>query len=164
MSEIKLEPLPFKEAIDFFKGKVTLTPKEFSELEEECKAKAFTISGIAKLDILNDVMRELQKVLDEGITFKEWRDNTNKMLEQKGWKGLSPYRADNIFRTNIQTAYNVGAYKRMTNPDVIDRRPYWMYDAVNDNRTRPTHMALNRKVFPAGHSFWDTWYPPNGYR
>jgi uncharacterized protein with gpF-like domain len=39
-----------------------------------------------------------------------------------------------------------------------------MYDAVNDSRTRPTHLALDEKVFPADHPFWDKWYPPNGYR
>jgi len=164
MSEVKIGPMPYKEAIDFFKNKVSLTPEEFSKLEQEYKSLAFTISGIAKLDILNDILRELQKVLEEGTTFKEWRDNVNKMLEQKGWKGLSPYRADNIFRTNIQTAYSVGAYRRMTDPDMVEKRPYWMYDAVNDSRTRPTHLALDGKVFPVDHPFWDTWYPPNGYR
>ncbi len=48
--------------------------------------------------------------------------------------------------------------------EVKKTRPYWQYSAVNDKRTRPTHAAMHGKVYPADHPFWDTWYPPNGFR
>lgn len=38
-----------------------------------------------------------------------------------------------------------------------------MYDAVNDNRTRPQHKAWDNIVLPVDHPFWDTHYPPNGW-
>jgi uncharacterized protein with gpF-like domain len=38
--------------------------------------------------------------------------------------------------------------------------PFWEYSAVGDDRTRPTHLALDGIVFPANHPFWDTHYPP----
>jgi hypothetical protein len=47
---------------------------------------------------------------------------------------------------------------------VAKRRPYWQYIAVNDKRTRPAHRALNGLIFRADDPFWDTWFPPNGYR
>ena len=68
----------------------------------------------------------------------------NEFLEAEGYEGLDPLQADNIFRTNIQTAYNVGHYEQMTDPDVMQLRPYWMYDAVNDSHTRPSHLATGR--------------------
>lgn len=43
-------------------------------------------------------------------------------------------------------------------------RPYWQYLAVMDNRVRPSHAILHEKVYPADHPFWDTNYPPNGFR
>lgn len=39
-----------------------------------------------------------------------------------------------------------------------------MYDAVNDSHTRPSHLAMDGKVFPADSPIWDTWFPPNGFR
>ena len=73
-------------------------------------------------------------------------------------------RVDLIFRTNIQTAYNVGHYEQMTDPGVMKLRPFWQYDAVNDTHTRPSHLAMDGKVFPADHPVWNTWFPPNGFR
>lgn len=52
----------------------------------------------------------------------------------------------------------------MTSPMVKKFRPYWQYDAVNDSHTRPSHLAMDGKVFPADSPIWDTWYPPNGFR
>lgn len=164
MKNIKLEPLPFDQAIDYFKDKVALSPEQFKALEKKYRNLAFTVSGIAALDILNDIYKELLKAIEEGSTQQEFGKKANEILERRGWKGLTPYRVDNIFRTNVQTAYMVGRYERMTDPDVVERRAYWMYDAVNDRRTRPTHQAMDGLVFRYDHPFWDTWYPPNGYR
>ena len=80
------------------------------------------------------------------------------------YEGITPYQAENIFRTNIQTAYNVGHYKQMTEPGVKALRPYWQYDAVNDSKTRPSHLAMDGRVFMADDPIWDTWFPPNGFK
>ena len=100
-------------------------------------------------------------IRDRGNTLAEFRDNMNGFLEREGYEGITPYQAENIFRTNIQTAYNVGHYKQMTDPEVMKLRPYWQYDAVNDSRTRPSHLAMDGRVFPADSPVWDTWFPPN---
>lgn len=164
MPEIKFEPLPIDEAIEFWKDKIPVSPDKFYEMAADARSKAFTISGISSLDILLDVHKAVQKAIEKGTTFEDFRKEVNRIFERKGWTGPSPYRLDNIFRTNIQTAYQAGRYKQMTDPDIAGRRPYWMYDAVNDSRTRETHLALDGMVFPSDHPFWDTWYPPNGYR
>ncbi len=164
IQKIVNEPLKFEEAIEYFEGRISITSSQYYRIAREYRTKAFTVSGYSSAEILNEFHKELVKALDEGTTCKKFKDSMNDFLERKGYEGLSAFQADNIFRTNIQTAYNVGHYKQMTSPAVIKARPYWQYDAVNDSRTRPTHAALDGKVFPADHEFWDTWYPPNGYR
>ena len=88
----------------------------------------------------------------------------NEFPTSEGYEGLDPLQADLIFRTNIQTAYNVGHYEQMTDPGVMKLRPYWQYDAVNDAHTRPSHLAMDGRVFPADSAVWDSWFPPNGFR
>jgi hypothetical protein len=39
-----------------------------------------------------------------------------------------------------------------------------MYDAVNDSRTRPSHLALDGVIRPVGDPFWNTHSPPLGHR
>jgi hypothetical protein len=46
---------------------------------------------------------------------------------------------------------------------VAEKRPFWRYVAIKDRRARLTHSALNGKVYPHDHPFWDTYYPPNGF-
>ncbi len=159
---LELTPLPFKEAQKFWADKVQLGPGEFAKLSTEQKVKAFGVSGIAKGDELNTVYMTLKKSFDKGISFEDFKKEAGEIFERRGWTGKRAWRVDNIYRTNIQTAYNAGHYKQQV--ESSDIQPYWMYSAINDRSVRPKHLAMNGRVWPANHSVWQTWYPPNGYR
>lgn len=161
MPEITLEPLPMEAAQKFWADKMKLSPGEFYNLSDEAKPRAFVVSGIAKGDELTTVFDAMQRAIDKGTTFGDFKKDIRGITEKRGWTGKRAWRVETIFRTNIQTAYSVGRYKEMQ--AVKETRPYWQYSAVNDSRTRPTHAALHGKVFPADHPFWDKWYPPNGF-
>ena len=45
-----------------------------------------------------------------------------------------------------------------------ETRPYIMYDAINDSRVRPAHLALDNIIRRVDDPFWKTHSPPNGYR
>jgi SPP1 gp7 family putative phage head morphogenesis protein len=93
----------------------------------------------------------MQRALEDGTTFADFKKDAKDVFAKRGF---GSWRQETIFRTNIQTAYNVGRYKQMS--EVADSRPYWMYDAVGDARTRPAHAALDGQVYPADHEFWNT--------
>ncbi|KQC03142.1 MAG: hypothetical protein APR55_07090 [Methanolinea sp. SDB] len=162
MAKIKLAPLHNKEALAFWKDKVRLSPGQFAKLDDAAKVLAFAVSGIARGAELESVFNGLQRAIKDGGTYDDFKKSLAQVWERRGWTGRRAWRVDNIFRTNIQTAYNVGRYRQMM--EVADSRPYWQYDAVNDSRTRPTHRAMDGKVFRHDHPFWDTWFPPNGWR
>jgi len=159
---VRIEPLPMAEAQQFWRDKVKLGPGEFAKLSDEAKVKAFAISGIAKGNELDTVCTALQRAIDQGTTFEQFKKDCGDIFERRGWTGKRAWRVDNIFRTNIQTAYNVGHYKQLKDDGSL--LPYWRYSAINDSRTRPTHLAMDGRVWPAEHPMWDTWFPPNGYR
>ncbi len=159
---VALEPLPMEAAAEFWRNKVMLGPAEFAELADEAKIRAFGVAGIAKGSELATVYNSLQAAIDKGISYGEFKKECAEIFARRGWTGKREWRVQNIFRTNIQTAYNSGRYK--SQKENAETFPYLQYNAVNDRRTRPTHKAMDGKVFPLDHPFWDTWYPPNGYR
>ena len=118
--------MPFKEALEAFAGKAVLPAARFKALAEDmgdrAHAVAFSAAGIAREDVLADLYGEVQKAIEEGKSFWDFRQGIDEIMERRGWAGLSPYRLDNIFRTNIQTAYSVGRYQQMT--EIAERRPF----------------------------------------
>lgn len=163
-SAITRGDMTFEEAVEYFKGRIPVSADVFYSIAEQYRGLAFTVSGYTKAQILKRFYDEILAALEDGNTLSEFRSRINAFLQDEGYEGLDPLQADLIFRTNIQTAYNVGHYEQMTDPDVMKLRPYWQYDAVQDSHTRPSHLAMDGKVFPADHPVWDIWFPPNGFR
>jgi SPP1 gp7 family putative phage head morphogenesis protein len=145
----------------FWRDKVELAPDAFKVLADEAKSRAFAVSGIAKGDELHTVFTALQKAIDDGTDFKQFQEDCEEVFARRGWTGKTPWRVAGIFQTNIQTAYNVGRYDQLQQEK--DILPYWMYDAINDAVTRPSHREMDGRVYPANDPIWHTWYPPNGY-
>ncbi|WP_051294828.1 phage head morphogenesis protein [Maridesulfovibrio bastinii] len=159
---ISIDPLQPEAALKFWAKKVPVTRKEFDTLSQKSKAQAFTVSGINQLDQVIAVQNALDKMLKNGGTLVDFKKEFPEIIKAQGWTGKKAHRVDNIFRTNLQCAYMAGRYEQMKKTNRL--RPYWQYIAVEDKRTRPSHMALDGKVYPAEHEFWNKYYPPNGFR
>jgi hypothetical protein len=156
LANMELEPLPFDEAIEFWQGKVAMTPEEFYALAAECRAKAFTVTGVARMDMIEDVHAAIDAALEQGITLRDFK-------KMAGDIGIPEYRMDTIFTTNIQGAYNTGRIKQQTDPDVLARRPYWQYlHTPGQKNPRLDHEAHDEEVYRADDPFWDVWYPHLG--
>lgn len=158
------KPLPFEEAIEYFRRKLPVTAEEYKKLQGEARQRAFTVGGITRLDILQDILSELRQALETGQTLQDFQKAIKRRMADKGWQGLTPHRVDTIFRTNVQTAFMVGRYKQMKSPTVLEARPIWLYTAVRDSGTRPSHLAMDGMARRHDDPIWEEWYPPNGFR
>ena len=149
------------EAIEYFKSLLKLSPREFTAISDEAKNMAFTVSGISDEHALEGIFEAVLKAIEKGISFEDFK---KKFIDIVGESvGVTRNYIETVFRTNLLRAYNVGRFKQMTKPMVVKARPYWQYDAVNDDRTRPTHRAMDGRVYRADDPVWDEWYPPNGF-
>ena len=94
--------MTFEEAVAYFKERVPVTASRFYQIAAEYRALAFTVSGYTKAQVLKKFYDELLAALEEGNSLAEFRENMNDFLEAEGYEGITPYQAENIFRTNIQ--------------------------------------------------------------
>lgn len=151
--------VPFSEAIKAAQQRnVVLPDVYYGELQGLARQQAFSIAGLASLDQLTIVRNSLAAKLQSGQTFRQWQ----KDITESGTLDLPRHRLDNIFRTNIQSNYNRGRWERFV--AVKDTQPYLMYDAINDSRVRPSHLAMDGIIRTVDDPFWHTHAPLNGYR
>lgn len=177
---------PPEEAIAFLREKKMLADKiNRKQLYDSALARATTIANMTSADMLKDIYGSMEKAMREGKGFHQWKKELTAEFERKGWvyghdKAISrgidgtlladpktgehfgtPRRLNTIYRVNMQQAYSAARYQRYM--DNVDNRPYWLYSAVGDARTRPAHQALNGRVYRYDDPFWATFYPPNGF-
>jgi SPP1 gp7 family putative phage head morphogenesis protein len=158
---VTIEPLAPAEAINYWKGKAPVSTADFERMDTAARSRAFAVSGLAKMDQVGSMHAAIGKAIENGETLADFKGRIGDIIDQQGWTGKKAWRVENIFRTNVQSAYMAGRYQQMKR--VAKSRPYWMLVAVRDRRTRQTHLAVDGLVYPYDHPFWQTWYPPNGF-
>lgn len=165
------------DAIAYFESKGYATGFNWYDVQAEANAKAFTVAGVLKLDILADIQNGLKPALSDGDTERDIERKLLPLLEQKGWIGkglvadpetgelwgkrLTPRRIGTIFSTSIQSSYAAGRWKQQVANKT--ERPYWQRVAVMDLHTRPRHALLNGFTAAVDSPVWDYFYPPDGY-
>lgn len=187
MAELNLTPaeltmvfgMPPAAAIEFFKKKGFVISWDWMDVYRHAHVSAATIAKMTRLDLLADVYSALADDLKNGGTFHDFKRKMIPLMQSKGWWGQveqvnkrtgevrrvtygTPHRLETIYETNLQVAYMAGRYDGMM--QATKYAPYWEYVAVNDSSTRPAHAALSGLVFRYDDSFWDSHYPPNGFR
>ena len=158
-SGIPFDPQRFDEAVEAWRRRTPMTKDVWEGVLETAKHRAFTVAGVAQVQLVSDVWRALDAAVEKGETFEQFKARVGDKLTS-AWGSEQPWRLETIFRTNIQTAYSHGRYAQMTDPVSLQRRPFWKYSAVNDSRTTPICQPLGGTVLPADSPFWNTHCPP----
>ena len=169
--------MPPRDAVAYFESKGYKLTFDWRDMWQEAHARAFTVSNVAKLDILEDIRGALDTALKEGKTAKWFARKLEPVLREKGWWGKrvdvdefgnakkvhmgSPARLALIFRQNMQTAYNAGRYRQQLANAV--NAPIWVLLAILDEKTRKEHAAYHETAYEATDPIWLVLYPPNGW-
>ena len=75
----------------FLKGKRVLSSDEYKLLDDESRARAFTVSGYTSLEVLQEFLDCLTKAAEEGTTKEQFREDMSRFLEEHGYEGLNPW-------------------------------------------------------------------------
>lgn len=144
-----------QKAIEYWQSKSIVSASEFETLSDIEKLRAFTASNIEQIRELQKIYDVIDESISKGISLKKAKEN---ILSQVP---ISEMQAETILRTNIFSAYSAGRYSDVQASKKT--RPYLRYSAVEDERTRPSHLAIHGKIYPVDDPFWSVNFPPNGY-
>ena len=163
MNEVNIGSVPFQEAIDFFKSKLNLETRFWDDLVGKVNAKAFTVAGATKTDLLSDLREAVDLAITEGQSIGQFRKNFDEAVSRHGWnyKGKRSWRTRVIYDTNMRSAQMAGRWQQIQR--VKERRPFIQYQTAGDQRVRPQHRAWAGIVLAIDDDWWSTHYPPNGW-
>lgn len=116
-------------------------------------AKTYDVKVMAKLKAL------LERAISEGQALQDWLDeNLQKMVALVGLEITEAY-ATTVFRTTLGHVFEAVRFDRLTQDQEVE---WLVYDAINDDRVRPEHLAWDGMAFPRDQFPRNLW-PPNGY-
>lgn len=161
-----VKPLPFQEQIDFFRGKVNIPTKRWTDLQKGMHARGFMVAGANRDDLLADFRAAVDKAITGESTLVDFRRDFDSIVSRHGWSynGSPGWRSKVIYSTNVRTSYMAGRYAQLTDPDLIKSRPYWLYNHSDSVvHPRPLHVSWDGLVLTRDDPWWETHYPPNGW-
>lgn len=162
--------LPFDEQIQFFRDKVDLPTRSWTDLWQSQHDHGFVVAGAMKRDLVADLRGAVDKAIADGTTLQQFRKDFREIVRRHGWTGWAgegsrageAWRARVIYDTNLRQSYHAGRYAQMK--AVSNRRPYWRYrhsSASEDPREQ--HLAWDGLVLRHDDPWWDTHAPQNGW-
>ena len=175
----RLLRLPPAEAMAFMDGRqLTADTYHWHDLWRDEHQRAFTVSRLARGDLLEAVQASLAKSVAGDLSRRDWIKSTEQLLKNAGWWGTTEVtdprtgemlktrfnhaRLQLIFDTNVRQAAAAGQWQRMLRNQRT--HPFARYVAMDDDRTRPQHRSWHNVTLPLDDPWWSTHRPPNGYR
>ena len=161
----------------------SLTSEQLAtQWDDAARARAMFSARVARADILAGFQRRIQQVVDGQISqgqAREWMrkliaSKGDSVLEEMGFKSLeegksggvtelgSDARLNLIIDQNVMMAHATAHYQKAQDNKTV--YPYVRYRTHEDGRVRPSHAALNGKVFKADSNEAALLWPPNGFR
>lgn len=145
---------------------------------QEEHATQFTVSRLARLDILQALHDGLSKSVQGDLSRKDWLRDAKKLLADRGWWGerevldpatnekfktkFDPARLQLIFDMNTGMAASAGQWERAQ--AAKKAQPYIRYITKRDERVREAHRRWDGVTLPVDDAFWHRHWPPNGWR
>jgi SPP1 gp7 family putative phage head morphogenesis protein len=147
----------FEAAIAWFRSRVPLTDEQMAQIDDEVRQRAFTVAGVAQLDVVTQVFDSIEAALASGTDLDDFKSAVADQLSS-AWGEDDGWRVETIFRTNVQSSYTAGRYHQAT--AAATDRPYWMFDAILDGRTTEVCEKCDGTVRPADDPWWKSHLPP----
>lgn len=133
-----------RESIGFLEDQRVLSWTEYKALAEADRKNAFSIPQEKKLETLRTLKGALVDSFARGESVESFTKTAKTIVTAQ------THAIERMYRTKSKQAYLQGVEVLTRSPRVRDRFPWVKYVATQDNRTRPTHRAMDGKIVRAG--------------
>ena len=163
---LKAARLPPSEALAFLRQKLNVPTRHWDDLWQQAHARGFMVAGAASTALLADFRKAVDGAIAGELTIKTFRKEFDAIVAKHGWvhHGAPGWRSDLIYTVNMAMAHSAGRYARMTTPEALEMFPYWEYVHNTCQHPRPQHVAWSGTILRADDPWWNTHFPPNGWR
>lgn len=156
-------PVVVEKARDIILSKELMAKRDFNRLDDAAKRRAFTLAGQEDLRIMGLIREAIADAIQEQATIKDIEKAAFDAFHKYGVTWQTPYHAETVFRTNIESALNDGFWQMLHEPQVRSEIAYLQYMTQDDARVRPSHRKMHGIIRPIDDPIWQIWWPPNGY-
>lgn len=143
------------EAITWFRRRMPMGAIEQAALADNARRTAFWMSAIATKQRAARVQRSLEIAFANGMDFETWKRTAKANLRR-----IPEGHLQTTFRNWNTSTLNAARVNYLSNPQVMKRRPYWVFDATLDPVTTAVCSACDGTVLPAGHKWFYSHTPP----
>ncbi len=159
-----LTDVGWDEALAWLRGTAAVSDEEFAALSADARKQAFWMAGISRQQVAADTLDILDTVLDLGLPEQEWKKSvTDKLAAEWGTTmtaAMASARVRLVLVNWSQNAYGEANWAEVTDPDVVELRPFLMFDAVMDSHTSEICRACDETVLRHDDPWWATHRPP----
>lgn len=149
--------MPFTEAVEYLKARTPKSAKEYYDLSDKLKYKAFTVSRIADGDTVEKIKGRITKALEEGGGLKDFLQmQKEEVLNQVGLGAKNGWYWETVFRAGSQSSYNTGRMLGFESDPPIALQ----FIGIEDSRQTEICHSLSNIIRPYGDPFWDSRIPP----
>lgn len=127
---------PWTDAIDWFKERGLVDDDELSRLLRDYAEQTQEARRLMLEQVQQRVYAGLEQALTEGQTFEQFADALAEDAPGLGISADDPAYLQNVFRTNIMSAYGGGRHRALSDPDVVAALPYRIIRTAGDARVR----------------------------
>lgn len=156
-----IENLPYEEAVEYLAKRSVLKKADYYKLSDKLRFRAFTVGRINDGRLLEKLNSEMIKNVNDGKGLKDFLSLTKTDILNK--IGMGPNQGwywETVYRTNVQTAYNVGRAMGFEEDHPIALE----FVGIDDARQTETCSSLSGTIRPYDDPFWETHTPPMHFR
>jgi len=147
--------LPWEEALEEFRARGLVSDDELSTLLKDTAEQAGEARELLLQHVQERVYELLDTAIEDGQTFGEFKAELEAEAPGLGISTEDSAYLQNVFRTNLMSAYGAGRNRALNDPDVIEAVPYRQIRTAGDARVRDgedgheDHQQLDGLVFRA---------------